>query len=200
MAEPWCRQGEWMTWGKMARKALQACAQKCRLILHFDSLPSSPLFRLLFLCLLPTVLVTELCEKTVCARCQRAFVRWMKSLLPLPPLPSHFRLNPVPMPERHGEQKDLTHRGLYAAGAPACGRVADVAACQLAGALRTHRKLCLLGKNVHKAGLFLHFSCQNPKDERLTPVSAGRERFSRACSQIPISSFSTSHTAASSAP
>lgn len=61
-----------MTWGKMARKALQACAQKCGLILHFFTLwpPSllsaSPLFSLrrsdVFVA--PTVLVTEHFEKT----------------------------------------------------------------------------------------------------------------------------------------
>lgn len=72
MAEPLRRPGEWMTWGKMAREALQACAQKCRLILHFDTLcPSASLLQAPFIYLLPTVLVTEHFEKTMRARCQR---------------------------------------------------------------------------------------------------------------------------------
>lgn len=177
----------------MARKALQACAQKCRLILHFDTLSPSSFSRLLFffLCLLPTVLVTEHCEKTVCARCKRAFVRWMKSLLPLPPLSSHFGLNPVRMPERRGEQEGLTHRGLYAAGAPACSRVADVAACQLAGCSKhgsdTSETLSVGQKHTQSCSVFTFF-LSKWKDERST-VSAEKERFSRACSQIPISSF-----------
>lgn len=134
--------------------------------LWYSAPPPSSFSRLLFLCLLPTVLVTGHSEKTVCARCKRAFVRWMKSLLPLPPLSSHFGLNPVRMPERRGEQEGLTHRGLYAAGAPACCRVADVAACQLAGYSKhgsdTSETLSV-GQNIHKAALFPHFSCQSGK-------------------------------------
>lgn len=62
-----------MTSGKMAWEALQACAQKCRLIPHFDTLcPSASLLQAPFICLLPTVSVTEHFGKTIRARCQRA--------------------------------------------------------------------------------------------------------------------------------
>lgn len=83
---------EWMTWGKMARQALQACPQKCELILHcflpgprpsFLQVPFFPRKSDVFV----AVLVMEHFEKTICARCQRVFVCWMKSLLPLPPRP-----------------------------------------------------------------------------------------------------------------
>lgn len=67
------------------------------------------------------------------------------------------------------------------------GRCGSLSTCS---ALQAHRKLCLLGENTHKAALFPHFFLSKPKDERST-VSAERERFSRACSQIPISSSST---------
>lgn len=109
-----------MTWGKMARKALQACAQKCGLILHFFTLwpPSllsaSPLFflRRSDVFVAPTVLVTEHFEKTsVCLLNEESPATSSLS--------TSFGLNPGEMSKSCREQKGLTHRALYAAGAPA---------------------------------------------------------------------------------
>lgn len=87
-----------MTWGKMVRQALQACAQKCELILHFfffSLLPpllyvTAPLFflRKSDMFVAPTALVMERSLRRqsthVVKECLSA--EW-RALLPLPPRP-----------------------------------------------------------------------------------------------------------------
>ena len=78
----------------------------------------------------PTVLVMEHFERTIAAHCQRVFVCWTKSLLPLPPLSNHFGLNLVEMSELHRAEGPHSSGPLCSRG-PGRGLVSEVAACQV---------------------------------------------------------------------
>ena len=169
MAVSWER--EWMTWGKMVRQALQACAQKCELILHFFFTPASllyvsaPLFflRKSDMFVAPTVLVMEHCEDNP--------HMLSKSVCPLngePPSTSsptyQFGLNPVEMSKSCREQKGLTHRG------PLCSRGPRRRFSVRRGSLslqarvkQTHRKRHLSHTNIQRDALLTQFCCQKPQ-------------------------------------
>lgn len=90
MTVVWERQ--WMTWGERRQgRHSKHVFKNADLSFTFYSLaPSPPLYKSLFprksgMFVAPTVLVME---KTIHAHCQRVFVCWMKSLLPLPPCPN----------------------------------------------------------------------------------------------------------------
>lgn len=116
---------EWMTWGKMARQALQACVQKCGLILHFllpGPLPSSlqvPFSeKVRRVCCTHGISHGTLWEDNPCTLSKSVCL--LNEEPPSTSSPSnHFGLNPVEMSKSCREQKGLTHRALYAAGAQA---------------------------------------------------------------------------------
>lgn len=174
-----------MTWGKMAREALQACAQKCRLIPHFDTLcPSASLLQGSFICLLPTVLVMEHFEKTIRARCQRALCMLNKEP-PSTSSPVHsFWIKPCRNVKVLRRAEGPHSSGPLCSRGPCSSLVAEVAGRQLAGhsrqGLNTSETLSVKHKHTQSCSVSTVLLSKSRDD--WSPVSVEKEHFSGAYS------------------